>query len=257
MTHNSFLPFRWMSSSSLSSPEYWSKYQKLEVRGTSGPQLLVGGTSVRFDFVLRALRALRPRLTHQTCKKCDGRTNGQGVSRNRTFPYNHTVVIIFILVVYHTQMMLENKPWHRGSKHVVIKKKIGDSSITKLWLDPTVHGLENVKSPASLSSEDMFEYVWQRFNFLSTLFQGLPPISTRGGQVQSDSWARFVKNTAQHNNRPAKHKCSPIWKKTKHVHRMMLPSNTNRNKHWLTGFCDSVTLQVTLMRVQYTCNIHL
>ena len=211
----------------------------LEVRGLSGPQLLVGGPWGRLDFVLR------------------GRTNGQGVSRTRIFPNNHTVVIIFILVVYHTQMMLENKPWHRGSKHVVIKKKIGDSSITKLWLDPTVHGLENVKSPASLSSEDMFEYVWQRFNFLSTLFQGLPPISTRGGQVLSDSWARFVKNTAQHNNRLAKHKCSPIWKKTKHVHRMMLPSNTNRNKHWLTGFCDSVTLQVTLMRVQYTCNIHL
>ena len=39
---------------------------KLEVRGPSGPQLLVGGLSGRLDFVLRALRALRPRLTHQT-----------------------------------------------------------------------------------------------------------------------------------------------------------------------------------------------
>ena len=38
----------------------------LEVRGPSGPQLLVGGPSGRLDFVLRALRALRPRLTHQT-----------------------------------------------------------------------------------------------------------------------------------------------------------------------------------------------
>ena len=40
-------------------------YIILEVRGPSGPQLLVGGPSGRLDFVLRALRALRPRLTHQ------------------------------------------------------------------------------------------------------------------------------------------------------------------------------------------------
>ena len=39
---------------------------RLEVRGPSGPQFLVGGPSGRLDFVLRALRALRPRLTHQT-----------------------------------------------------------------------------------------------------------------------------------------------------------------------------------------------
>ena len=32
----------------------------LEVRGPSGPQLLVGGPSGHLDFVLRALRALRP-----------------------------------------------------------------------------------------------------------------------------------------------------------------------------------------------------
>ena len=48
-----------------------------------GPQLLVGGPSGQLDSDLRALRALRPRLTHQTCKKCDGRTNRQGVSRSR------------------------------------------------------------------------------------------------------------------------------------------------------------------------------
>ena len=38
---------------------------KLEVRGPSGPQLLVGGPAGWLDFVLRALRALRPRLTSQ------------------------------------------------------------------------------------------------------------------------------------------------------------------------------------------------
>ena len=38
---------------------------RLEVSGPSGPQLLVGGSSGQLDFVLRALRALRPRLTHQ------------------------------------------------------------------------------------------------------------------------------------------------------------------------------------------------
>ena len=32
----------------------------LEVWGPSGPQLLVGGPSGQLDFVLRALRALRP-----------------------------------------------------------------------------------------------------------------------------------------------------------------------------------------------------
>ena len=37
-------------------------YILLEVRGPSGPQLVVGGPSGRLDFVLRALR---PRLTHQ------------------------------------------------------------------------------------------------------------------------------------------------------------------------------------------------
>ena len=36
------------------------KYEVLEVRGPSRPQLLVGGPSGRLDFVLRALRALRP-----------------------------------------------------------------------------------------------------------------------------------------------------------------------------------------------------
>ena len=35
-------------------------YIRLEVRGPSGPQLLVGGPSGHLDFVLRALRALRP-----------------------------------------------------------------------------------------------------------------------------------------------------------------------------------------------------
>ena len=34
--------------------------EALEVRGPSGPQLLVGGPSGWLDFVLRALRALRP-----------------------------------------------------------------------------------------------------------------------------------------------------------------------------------------------------
>ena len=55
-------------------------YNVLEVRGPSGPQLLVGGPSGRLDFVLRALRALRPRLTHQTraaeiLLPTDGQTN--------------------------------------------------------------------------------------------------------------------------------------------------------------------------------------
>ena len=55
-------------------------YRILEVRGPSGPQLLVGGPSGWLDFVLRALRALRPRLTHQTraaeiLLPTDGRTN--------------------------------------------------------------------------------------------------------------------------------------------------------------------------------------
>ena len=35
-------------------------YIILEVYGPSGPQLLLGGPSGRLDFVLRALRALRP-----------------------------------------------------------------------------------------------------------------------------------------------------------------------------------------------------
>ena len=35
-------------------------YFQLEVRGPSGPQLLVGGPWGRLDFVLRALWALRP-----------------------------------------------------------------------------------------------------------------------------------------------------------------------------------------------------
>ena len=57
---------------------------KLEVRGPSGPQLLVGSPSGRLDFVLRALWALRPRLTHQMrlthqlqlqLKFCHQRTN--------------------------------------------------------------------------------------------------------------------------------------------------------------------------------------
>ena len=39
---------------------YYCDYYILEVRGPSGPQLLVGGPSGRLDFVLRALRALRP-----------------------------------------------------------------------------------------------------------------------------------------------------------------------------------------------------
>ena len=43
----------------------WPNIYILEVRGPSGPQLLVGGPSGHLDFVLRALRALRPRLTHQ------------------------------------------------------------------------------------------------------------------------------------------------------------------------------------------------
>ena len=58
---------------SLVSPQV-NYYYKLEVRGPiinlqlggpPGPQLLVGGLSGRLDFVLRALWALRPRLTHQ------------------------------------------------------------------------------------------------------------------------------------------------------------------------------------------------
>ena len=45
----------------------------LEVKGPSGPQLLVGGPSGRLDFVLRALRALTP---------CDPRNDVVSV-RNR------------------------------------------------------------------------------------------------------------------------------------------------------------------------------
>ena len=41
------------------------KYEILKVRGSSGPQFLVGVPSGQLDFVLGALRALRPRLTHQ------------------------------------------------------------------------------------------------------------------------------------------------------------------------------------------------
>ena len=64
--------------------ECFEHYVKLEVRGPSGPQLLVGGPSGRLDFVLRALWALRPRLTHQMrltlqvaeiLLPTDGRTN--------------------------------------------------------------------------------------------------------------------------------------------------------------------------------------
>ena len=69
----------------------WNIYI-LEVRGPSGPQLLVGGPSGRLDFVLRALRALRPRLTHQTraaeiLLPTDGRTNKAilGVGRYGNF----------------------------------------------------------------------------------------------------------------------------------------------------------------------------
>ena len=68
---------------------------KLEVRGSSGPQLLVGGPSGRLDFVLRALRALRPRLTHQTRLKhlaenfvTNERTNEQRDSRSRIIQCN-------------------------------------------------------------------------------------------------------------------------------------------------------------------------
>ena len=66
-------------------------YFRLEVRGPSGPQLLVGGPSGRLDFVLRALRALRPRLTHQMrlthqaaeiLSPTDEPTNEQGDSRS-------------------------------------------------------------------------------------------------------------------------------------------------------------------------------
>ena len=55
-------------------------------------ELLVGGPLGRLDFVLRALRALRPRLTHQTrlthraaeiLSRTDQRTNEQGDSRSR------------------------------------------------------------------------------------------------------------------------------------------------------------------------------
>ena len=48
-----------------------SKYFQLEVQGPSGPQLLVCGPSGLFDFVLRALWALRP------CDPCNDAVIGQ------------------------------------------------------------------------------------------------------------------------------------------------------------------------------------
>ena len=51
----------------------------LEVRGPSGPQLLVGGPSGRLDFVLRALRALRP---------CDPRSFSQEGRHEVELPKN-------------------------------------------------------------------------------------------------------------------------------------------------------------------------
>ena len=71
---------------------FYFEYGILEVRGPSEPQLLVDGPWGRLDFVLRALRALRPRLTHQTClthraaeilSRTNEPTNGQGDSRSR------------------------------------------------------------------------------------------------------------------------------------------------------------------------------
>ena len=75
---------------------YLSYIVILEVRGPSGPQLLLGGPSGQLDFVLRALWVLRPRLTHQMClthqlqlqlkfchQRTDGRTDEQGDSRSR------------------------------------------------------------------------------------------------------------------------------------------------------------------------------
>ena len=57
-------------------------YRILEVRGPSGPQLLVGGPSGHLVFVLCALRALRPRLTHWAAEILS-RTDEQGDSRSR------------------------------------------------------------------------------------------------------------------------------------------------------------------------------
>ena len=69
-------------------------YSILEVKGPSGPQLLVDGPSGWLDFGLRAHWALRLRLTQQTRLTyqlrlthqmryfwANGRTNKQGVSR--------------------------------------------------------------------------------------------------------------------------------------------------------------------------------
>ena len=61
---------------------HFQKYTTLEVRGPSGPQLLVGGPLGQLDFVLRALRALRPCDPRNDVvivrvrwgKKSDGRT---------------------------------------------------------------------------------------------------------------------------------------------------------------------------------------
>ena len=72
----------------LQSEQCIAHYMILEVRRPTGPQLLVGGPSGWLDFVLRALRALRPRLTHQTRgvkNVTNGRTDEQGDSRNRIF----------------------------------------------------------------------------------------------------------------------------------------------------------------------------
>ena len=59
----------------------------LEVRGPSGPQLLVGGPSGWLDFVLRALQALRPRLTHQAASNTPNAVlfDGQMNQRTRRF----------------------------------------------------------------------------------------------------------------------------------------------------------------------------
>ena len=72
------------------------QYLKVEVLGPSGPQLLVGGPSGQLDFILRALRALRPsdprndvvnvRMVNVRViwgKNCGIPTNEQGVSRSR------------------------------------------------------------------------------------------------------------------------------------------------------------------------------
>ena len=88
-------------------PSVFQKYSILEVQGPSGPQLLVWGPSGLLDFVLRALRALRPcdprhhydyvRCMYDACQKW-GQTNGRKAEfqEQDVGSFKHCV-IVFIL----------------------------------------------------------------------------------------------------------------------------------------------------------------